>query len=475
MDWQTIVKDNNLDVSVINSSDLNEDIRFEAEFYRPEFIQIENLLKKRGVESYGSFIKNIQCGPFGSTILSDSYVESGAYLARPFNLRNCVITDDNRVYISEEDLKNKKLNEYNNGDIFFSRVGEIACSLVWGFGEKDKVTISPNIIAVKTDTKKLSPFYTVIFFETKYGKGQMLRAQKVVAQPTISTQLIKSLLIPIPSINLQNSIEKIYRAYVVALKKSADNYREAEKLFLKEIGLFDYEVGGKNISIRNFIDCLIEDRFDAEYWQPKYDEMFCKIREKPYKKIGDIANVETGQYISEYVEKGADTKSFIRGTDVSQYEIDTNSLLFVRVSDQKKKHVAKKDDVVVARVGSIGLCARIQDNLVGSTISDNLIAIRTKADIEMSSYYLTVYLNSFVGQEFMKRLSRGSVQQRLNQETLKELPVPILDIDIQYKIEKMVIDGHLAKNEAKDLFEKAKRAVEIFIEQDEEKALSFIQ
>src|SRR5690606_7257074 len=121
------------------------------------------------------------------------------------------------------------------------------------------------------------------------------------------------------------------------------------------------------------------------------------------------AEAETGQYIAEYVEKEDGNKPFIRGTNISNLEIDEDDLLYVLSEAQRKKHIARKNDVVVARVGSIGLCARIQDSLIGSTISDNLIAIRVKDGIDLNSYYLTVYLNSFIGQELMNKFSRGSV------------------------------------------------------------------
>ena len=64
----------------------------------------------------------------------------------------------------------------------------------------------------------------------------------------------------------------------------------------------------------------------------------------------------------------------------------------------------------------------------------------------------------------MIRESRGSVQARLNQETLKEIVIPILPKPTQEKIADLVHQSHQARKKSKELLEKAKREVEEFIE-----------
>jgi len=62
----------------------------------------------------------------------------------------------------------------------------------------------------------------------------------------------------------------------------------------------------------------------------------------------------------------------------------------------------------------------------------------------------------------MIRESRGSVQARLNQETLKEIVLPILPKSTQQKVADLVHQSHHAGKKAKELLEKAKREVEEF-------------
>jgi len=63
----------------------------------------------------------------------------------------------------------------------------------------------------------------------------------------------------------------------------------------------------------------------------------------------------------------------------------------------------------------------------------------------------------------MIRESRGSVQARLNQETLKEIVLPILPEPSQRKIAGLVRKCHAANKRAKELLQQAKTKVEDLI------------
>ena len=134
---------------------------------------------------------------------------------------------------------------------------------------------------------------------------------------------------------------------------------------------------------------------------------------------------------------------------------------------------AKEGDVVVTRVGTIGLSARIPKECDGGTISDNLIRLRFD-NKNLNSFYTALYLGSILGRSLMIGNSRGSVQQRLNQETLKEIIFPIPKMDIQNKIAEIVLISNSKRKESKLLLNIAKHGVEMAIEKDEKEAQGWI-
>ena len=91
----------------------------------------------------------------------------------------------------------------------------------------------------------------------------------------------------------------------------------------------------------------------------------------------------------------------------------------------------------------------------------------------ISSVYELLF-NTKVYFELIDRLARESVQQRLNQETLKDLIAPIIDYTGQEKIASLVEESFRLKKQTEQLLETAKRAVEIAIEHDEEATMRHI-
>ena len=68
-----------------------------------------------------------------------------------------------------------------------------------------------------------------------------------------------------------------------------------------------------------------------------------------------------------------------------------------------------------------------------------------------------------------------AIQQRLNQETFKEISLPIPQMEVQAKIKHKVIESFNLRKQSKHLLECAKRAVEMAIEQDEQTAIDWLE
>jgi hypothetical protein len=74
----------------------------------------------------------------------------------------------------------------------------------------------------------------------------------------------------------------------------------------------------------------------------------------------------------------------------------------------------------------------------------------------------------------IERMSGGAIIAHLKPESAMRIKVPMLARARQDELANMVLKAFEMRKEAHDLLEKAKRAVEIFIEQDEASALSYL-
>ena len=215
-------------------------------------------------------------------------------------------------------------------------------------------------------------------------------------------------------------------------------------------------------------------RLDAEYYLPKYEEIENKIKSyfNGYEELGNIlCYISTGEYAEEYLSKEEHLKFYIRGTNMTWGQVDIDNDYFVNPSNFTK--FVETNDIITSRVGNIGSFAEITSEVSGAVYSDNIICFRLP-----SNYYASVYtllFNSKFMHELIDRLARGSVQQRLNQETLKELIVPKLTKECQEMMKCYIDQVKILRKQSLFLLEIAKKSVEIAIEQNEDSALKYLE
>ncbi|MCD4681480.1 MAG: restriction endonuclease subunit S [Bacteroidales bacterium] len=444
--------------------------RFDSEYFLPVYLQFEKIIKNKHDKFVTLKELNLKIDASAFYPSLEPYYGLGTMPFIRVLDTNIRIDYDNCIKIPTDILNEyKTLKTGKRGDIILTKGGSVARI---GLLEKDSV-LSRDLIFVNT-SKLPEKDYVFIFyyFLTEFYNKLLIRSSSMTAQPHLTLTLVKHIPLYTPTKPFRDFIYDLHCQNVRYHQNSKQLYSEAQTLLLSELNLLNWKPKHQLSFIKNYSDTQQAGRFDAEYFQPKYDEivevLVNKHRAKP---IGDydIFDITTGQYSEEYVEsnKGA---PYIRGTDLTNGSVDIDNLLYLPIKSQIEDKKAKAGDVVVTRVGTIGLSARIPKECEGGTISDNLIRIRISDKEKIDTYYLLVYLNSIVGKELMLRNGRGSVQQRLNQETLKEIVFPILPFDKQLSIAEKITESFNLRKQSKHLLECAKKAVEIAIEKSEEEA-----
>lgn len=455
-----IVADN---ISIIQSDEFADGTRIEAEYYQPNYLRLESKLKAYKTEVFGKLVKEIRCGPFGSTILANTYEEKGVIVARPFNIKNFSLECENLVYINEEDCLRKNLKFYSEGDVFFSRVGDMRCGVVPNFNQK--ITISPNIIAVKIDRNKLNPYYATVFFNSKYGFPQIARAVKVVAQPTISTDLIKNLKIVLFNNNFQSLIEGKFLLFLEIYGKSLSLYSQAETLLLEELGIKDIDLSHEPCYEVNSADTIIAKRIDAEYYQPKYERVIEAIKNCKYGwcKLSDkIMNI-TDKY--DPYKKPESNFRYIELSNINPSIgiIDGYSELKGKDLPSRARMLVKEGDVIISSVeGSIDKIALVDnahDNCIAST---GFFIFRTKENT-LPEYTLSL-CKSILIQKQLEKLASGTILTAVPKNLVDSIIIPNTPKGAQIKIADLIRQSHVARRQAKELLEEAKRKVEEMIE-----------
>ena len=105
--------------------------------------------------------------------------------------------------------------------------------------------------------------------------------------------------------------------------------------------------------------------------------------------------------------------------------------------------------------------------------SGALLHLMIKRD-DVLPEYLTLVLNSLIVQLQADRDAGGSIIKHWKPSEIQEILIPVLDISVQIDIEERIKKSFELKEESKKLLDLAKRAVEIAIEKNEDKAMEYI-
>jgi type I restriction enzyme, S subunit len=231
----------------------------------------------------------------------------------------------------------------------------------------------------------------------------------------------------------------------------------------------------ETVAVQSFTKSFLSSgRLDAEYYQPKYDEVEQHIKKYSggWDYLGNKFLVETGEYSEKYFQKSENLKFYIRNTNISQGQINVDNDYYVDPNNFSK--LVQAGDILTARVGAIGSFGTVEKELSGSIYSDNVLSLRLIQIEHFLPDVYTLYFNTKPNRELMDKFSGGSVQPLITQTSIKSLPIPIFDFQFQQKINLRLHESFELKQKSKQLLEIAKTGVERAIETDEATAKTWI-
>ena len=457
-----------LEIQEILYSELEFTRRMDSEYYKKIYTDYEDKIYLRANDKLKNKA-NFLIGPFGSAYDTSNYTEVPGYrYVRGQDVKPFVLKDTEPRYMTKEDYERLKKYALKPQDILVSVVGTLGNACIV------KESDVPAIFSCKSTVIRVNdvnPYYLIAYLNSRYGRALLLRKERGAIQKGLNLDDLKELDVPLFSDSLYMAVQNMLTESEVYIEQSKSAYAQAENLMEKELG-FDSYVDPKEVySVKNFSEVFgVSDRIDAEYYQEKYDrlESILHSYDPKCELLGNVAEyLFTGEYAEEYFNKDTDTRFFIRGTDIKNgyVEADENYCIY---PNQYTKFV-KTGDIITGRVGTIGNFGVIDNSLDNSLCSDNILCFHLPERYTPEVYAL--YFNLPCVDEMITRLARGSVQQRLNQETLKMVEIPFIPEKKQLVMKAMVEESRSKQILAQELLNQAVHLVEIAIEQGEEEAL----
>lgn len=456
--------------SIIQKSQLEGAKRLDAEYYQPEYLKLSNDLDKFGqkLKIFTNLLAKGCSLTGGATPLGADYFDEGIKFLRVQNIMPGYLDFSDIVYIDDKINQKLKRSMLINDDVLLTITGVSYGKSAVYKSDFGKANINQHSVRIHFNNE-IIPEYASIFLNSIYGRFQSDRKITGNTRPALAYEEIRDYKIPLLKNKYQIEIKKLYNESIVKSEESNNFYSHAENLLLKELNLDT--INDRQSFVVNLSEVKEAVRLDAEYFQPKYNELIKHLKNNCNGvKLGDLVTMKKGfePGAEEYKEEG---KLFIRVSSLSKNGINTTEEKYL--SDElynklKNNFEPRKGEILLTKDATPGVVFVVKDNIEG-IISGGILRLKLKNPSTSSGQvvedeYLALCLNSIVGQMQAERDSGGSVIAHWKPEQIKNVMIPILPKDIQRKITSLIRESFMARVKVKELLDQAKLKVEEIIE-----------
>jgi len=437
-------------------------------------MQLEEKISSISTKKLRDYIINIASGATPSMKESEKYYtqkENGIPFIRVQNLSSSnELKTDNLKYINEETyekyLRRSQVKE-NDLLIKITGVGRMAVSSV---APKNFIGNTNQHLVVIRTKDRLTSETLATFLNTDIGEKLASRRSTGGTRPALDYSALKS----IPIVFKPEIVEIIKKANQQKQEKEAEAKRLLDSIdnyLLEKLGI---ELPKETISKKIFytsLKAIQGKRFDPFYHRTEFEELENSIASSKYEfvKLKNIARkFRTGTTPSEKLKPyslGKKEIVFLRNSDLLPFEIRLSKVKFIKKEFEKLHTFSEYNEIIICIAGSIGMNA-VNNSKEQIAINQNITSIKLDNKVA-NSYFVSSYLNSKIGIMFSKRSCSVATILYLNNENLKNLPIPLPPLEIQDEIANYISDlrsrAKELEREAKDILKSAKKEVEKMI------------
>lgn len=439
----------------------NKDFRIDSSFYTKEPKKNPDLI-------YAKIGEHLISSQYGISIeMNTDSVGYPIYRMNEIHDMLCDLDVDKCADITQAEYDRFALKDR---DVLFNRTNSFEWVGRTGiYYQNDDIQRTFASYLVRLNPKdSILPEYLCAYLNCKYGEWDVKRrARQSINQTNVNPEEVKEIEIPILDIDLQQKIRCCFTQANSLRILSQKTYSEAELILHNELGINSIAVTDVNVSQKRFSDFINSGRLDAEYYQPKYDDLFSRLSKFETKRLGDIVQIRKS------IEPGSEAYQnqgipFIRVSNLSKFGFSDTE---IHLSPDEYGDVIrpKQNTILLSKDGSVGIAYKVEQDM--DVITSGAILHLTITDNEFMPDYLTLVLNSVIVGMQAERDAGGSIIQHWKPSEIENVIIPKLSQEIQQEITNKVKESFALRRESKRLLDLAKTAVETAIEQGENAAL----
>ena len=436
----------------------NKDFRMDSDFWTKQPKKNPSLRYKK----IGDILKLAQYG----ISISMNEENKGHPIYRMNEIHNmlCDLSVDKYADIPADELLKFELKDK---DILFNRTNSfewVGRTGVYYQNDNVQKTFASYLVRFNPDENTVLPEYLATFLSSRQGIWDVKRrARQSINQTNVNPEEVKQIEIPILPMEFQNEIRNRFEKANKNRILSQNIYRQAEELLLKTIGLNDFKPDTKGTNIKSFKESfLATGRLDAEYYQAKYEDYMQLVQNYS----GGFGSLQTACNLkdSNFLPQKTKEYKYIELADIGKSGNITGFTLAKgeELPSRARRKINTNDVIISSIEGSLESCAIVTEDYNNTLCSTGFYVINSS---KINSETLLVLFKSEVMQNIMKQNCSGTILTAINKTEFLQMPVPLIDFDIQRQIAALVEESFTLRRESERLLEEAKDMVEREIEQ----------
>jgi type I restriction enzyme M protein len=442
-------------INHVQLSELEDEIRFDPQYYTPENMLFEEEIKAFQTIYLGSMAL-ITDGQHGYFKL-DENSEIRQITAKC--IKEGLIDKTNADRLSHITHNNNLRSSLAVNDVLVTTAGTIGqIGLVTE--EIPPANIDQDIGRIAIHNNGVSPYFVWAFLQSKFGRFQIERFTTGQVQTHLSLKKMKKLRIPLLSNHTE--VEEIVKRFVESKIAAKELYTQVQELLEYELGLdklrFDKPVG----YAARFSELELSRRFDSEHYYPAFDNLKANLPK------GERL-VPLGPLLT-FCQRGKQPIYSEHGLPVlNSKHILENKLILEGNRYAKSNPVPslqiQHGDVLINGTGR-GTIGRTAPYLIEEhqAIPDNHVTILRSPTLDPA--YLSFYLNSLAGKLQVEKHQRGSSGQlELYPFDIRKFQIWEAPQSIQQEIRRLYEQATESARQSRNLLDQAKSRVEQLIEE----------
>ena len=309
---------------VLNYSATNQDggtFRLDAEHYQAQYLlNQKNLIKFGSIPLIQMVSRPVMTGHMPSMKI-ESFYGGNIGFVKTDNLREFKISGEFTHFLSNSGNEVIKRSSLKSGDLIITIIGathKIIGRAALVRKEDLPANINQNIALVRLK-KGYSPEFLCSYLNSTIGKRALWYLSRQTEQVNLNCREVEKVLVPDVTPELVNVIEDVYNQAVKSEHKSRLIFNKAKNIALSELSLTNWQPKHRLTFIKHFSDTREAGRMDAEYFQPKYEEIINAIQSYSggWDTLGNLCETARGSLISDAHYSEQSGTPYIRGADFS--------------------------------------------------------------------------------------------------------------------------------------------------------------